>query len=420
MVTDICLFEGISYTKLLPLVYFRPVYDLKCGILRLRKKITNAYPDAKVNLHCRGYLGDYLKEKNPSLHVNHLDTESCLFINGQVIVDENFNKKIPLQGEDKVYFCGDIIVAARMSGEKLEVIKRNLNDVFTNSDFDFLPREEVVVNIVKYPWDLINNNGEQLRTDYKYLTKGKIKLINSDIRDNVHLLNRDNMFIDEGVVIKPSVVLDAEDGPIYIGKNVTILPNATIQGPVYIGDNTTIKMSATIYHNTTIGRVCKVGGEIEESIIHSFSNKQHDGFLGHSYLSPWVNLGAGTSNSDLKNNYGNVRLNIDGEYIDTQSQFVGLFMGDHSKSAINTTFNTGTIVGICTNVFGAGFPSKYIPSYSWGGADALTTYDLERSIEVARRVMARRSIHMSDADERLFRKVFDLTREVRRKLGMPN
>lgn len=420
MVENICIFEGINYTKLLPLVYFRPVYDLKCGIFRLRTKVQNAYPDAKINLHCRGYLGDYLKEKNPDMNVNYLEGDSCLFINGRVIADDDFSKKIPLNGKDKVFVNGDDIVAARVSGKHLEVLKRNIIDVFTNSDFDGLPTEEVDVNMIEYPWNLIDNNGQELRNDYKYLTEKKIKLINSDIRPSVHLLNRDNIFIDENTVIKPSVVLDAEDGPIYIGKNVTIMPNATIQGPVYIGDNTTIKMSATIYHNSTIGRVCKIGGEVEESIIHSFSNKQHDGFLGHSYLASWVNLGAGTSNSDLKNNYGTIKIKFNGDRVDTKSQFVGLFMGDHSKSAINTTFNTGTIIGICCNVFGAGFPPRYLPSYSWGGADALTTYDLERGLEVARRVMERRKIHLSEADERLFRKVFDLTRESRRKLGMPH
>jgi UDP-N-acetylglucosamine diphosphorylase/glucosamine-1-phosphate N-acetyltransferase len=156
--------------------------------------------------------------------------------------------------------------------------------------------------------------------------------------------------------------------------------------------------------------MCKVGGEVEESVIHSYSNKQHDGFLGHAYLGMWVNLGADTNNSDLKNNYGNVKVVINGRLVDSGSMFVGLTMGDHSKSGINTMFNTGTVVGVSSNVFGAGFPPKFVPSFSWGGSDGQETYELEKSLAVARRVMARRKVTLSAAEESLFRTVFELTR----------
>jgi len=229
------------------------------------------------------------------------------------------------------------------------------------------------------------------------------------------IVKKKNIFIGEGAKIKPGVVLDAEGGPIYIGKNVTVFPNAVIEGPAFVGNNSSIKIGAKIYENTSIGEVCKVGGEVEDSIIHSYSNKQHDGFLGHSYLGMWVNLGADTNNSDLKNNYGNVRVTINGEQVDSGSMFVGLTMGDHSKSAINTMFNSGTIVGVSSNIFGAGFHHKYIPSFSWGGSETMETYDVERSIDVAKRVMARRKIEMTGAEEKLFRTIFDLTKEERKK-----
>ncbi|MBI2428770.1 MAG: transferase, partial [Ignavibacteriales bacterium] len=229
-----------------------------------------------------------------------------------------------------------------------------------------------------------------------------------------------NIFIDAGTVIKPGVVIDAEEGPVYIGKNVTIMPFSTIVGPAYIGDHSVVKVGAKIYHDTSIGPVCKVGGEIEASILHSYSNKQHDGFLGHSYLGAWVNCGAGTVTSDLKNNYGSVKVYVNGEPVDSGMQFVGVTIGDHSKTAINSTFNTGTVVGVSSNIFGTGFPPKYVPSFSWGAAgETFTTYNADKAINVARKVMIRRTIALTDSEEILFRTIFDLTSNERRKRGMP-
>jgi UDP-N-acetylglucosamine diphosphorylase/glucosamine-1-phosphate N-acetyltransferase len=421
MVDSICIFEGLYYTRLLPLVYFRPQYDLRCGILTLREKIIKQFPDIPVSLHCRSYLCDVVKQQNPYTEVNEISGKNCLFINGRVIVDDNFKEKINLNGSDKLYVKGDSIIAAIVSGSKLDLLKHQLSDLYTHSDFQGLVKEEVDVKIVNYPWDLIQVNGEQIISDFKTLTKNiKGNKINGKIYEGAYLINKENIYVGEGAKIKPGAVLDAENGPIYIGNSAEIYPNATIEGPAYIGDNSKVKIGAKIYEDTSIGPVCKVGGEVEASIIHSYSNKQHDGFLGHSYLGMWVNLGADTNNSDLKNNYGSVKVIVNDEQVDSGSMFVGLTIGDHSKSAINTMFNTGTVVGVSSNIYGGGFPSKYIPSFSWGGADALTSYDLERSIEVARRVMHRRKIEMTNSDERLFRKVFDLTKEERRKRGLPS
>ncbi len=421
MVDSICLFEGLYYTRLLPLVYFRPEYDLRCGILTLREKVILQYPEIPISLHCRGYLSDILKQQNPTFNINHINGKSCLLINGRVIVDEKFRNKISLDGNDTLYVKGDTIIAAKVSGVKLESIKHQLSDLFTLSDFNDLVKKEVDVDVINYPWDLISFNGKQIISDFNNLTKDiKGSKIKGEVYDGAFLLNKENIFIGEGAKVKPGVVLDAEEGPIYIGKNATIYPNATIEGPAYIGDQSKIKIGAKIYEDTSIGPVCKVGGEVEASIIHAYSNKQHDGFLGHSYLGMWVNLGADTNNSDLKNNYGSVKVIINGEQVDSGSMFVGLTMGDHSKSAINTMFNTGTVVGVSSNIYGGSFPSKYIPSFSWGGSEALTSYDLERSIDVAKRVMGRRKIELTEIDERLFRKIFDLTKEERRKRGMPN
>ncbi len=420
MVDRICIFEGIYFNRLLPLVYFRPEYDLRCGILTLREKIQRYYPDIPISLHCRNYLSDTLKDQNHAFQINEISGDNCLFINGRVLFDSKLKESIDLNKSNTLYVSGDSIIAANVSGKKFAALKHQLNDLYTLSDFNDLNNIEIEADVINYPWDLLKSNGKQIEADYKLLTKDKKDRMLGKIYDGAVLLNENNIFIEEGAKIKPGAVLDAEEGPIYIGKNAEVFPNATIIGPVFIGRDSKIKVGAKIYEDTSIGEVCKVGGEVESSIIHSYSNKQHEGFLGHSYLGMWVNLGADTNNSDLKNNYGSVKVVINGEQIDSGSMFVGLTMGDHSKSGINTMFNTGTVVGVSSNIFGGNYPIKYIPSFSWGGSEAITSYDLERSIEVAKRVMARRKIEMTGNDEKLFRKIFDLTKEERRKRGMPN
>jgi UDP-N-acetylglucosamine diphosphorylase / glucose-1-phosphate thymidylyltransferase / UDP-N-acetylgalactosamine diphosphorylase / glucosamine-1-phosphate N-acetyltransferase / galactosamine-1-phosphate N-acetyltransferase len=422
MTSQVCIFEDIHHARLFPLVYFRPTFNLRCGILSLREKIIHAYPKTDIVLHTRPYLADYMKLRNPTFSVNEVKGGSCLFVNGRAIVDSDFVKKIPLNGdEDIVYVNDDKVIAARVGGAKLKTVKKHLNGNFSLSDFDGLQRQEVDVKMVHYPWDLIRNNGDQLRNDFEVLKKShRSKSTKIKKYPGVHILNEKNVFIDQGTEIKPGVVIDAEDGPVYIGKNVTVFPFSVIMGPAYIGDNSIIKSGAKIYHNTSIGPVCKIGGEIEDTIVHSYSNKQHDGFLGHSYLGAWVNCGAGTVTSDLKNNYGSVKVYINGEPIDSKTQFVGVTIGDHSKTAINSTFNTGTVVGVSSNIFGTGFPPKYVPSFSWGAAgETFTTYNSDKAIDVARKVMERRNIALSVFEEKLFRKIFDLTSEERRKRGMP-
>ena len=419
MVDSICLFEGIYYSRLLPLVYFRPTYDLRCGILTLREKVQHYFPNTPISLHCREYLSDLVKQQNPGVVVNDVKGKSCLFLNGRVIADSKLAQQLSTD-IDTLFVKGETIIAARVSGSKLGSLKNKLNDLFTFSDFNDLLKKEVDAKVIHYPWDLISNNGEQIISDFNLLTsKVDGSKIKGKIYAGAHLINEDKIFIDEGAKVKPGVVLDAENGPIYIGKDAKIFPNAVIEGPAFIGNKSAIKIGAKIYENTSIGEVCKVGGEVEESIIHSYSNKQHDGFLGHAYLGMWVNLGADTNNSDLKNNYGSVKVIINGEQVDSGSMFVGLTMGDHSKAAINTMFNTGTVVGVSSNIFGAGFPKKYVPSFAWGGSDSTTSYDVEKALDVARKVMARRNIKLTDVEERIFRYIFDLTSEERKKLGMP-
>jgi len=411
----ICIFEDFGYKGLIPLVYMRPVYELRCGISLLMDKIINLYKNSRISLFCRDYLKEILEEKTGyPVNTSNFD-QGALFINGRILM----SKIIPVNGDQEIGVKDSTVVYARLDRENA----KNLNpDLCLKSNLlNRLKRTNVKVvkcnhTLIKYPWNLINLNKSQIERDFSILADpGKI---NGRIYNGVYLLNKSQIYIGKGSVIKPGTVLDAENGPVYIGEDVEILSNATIEGPCFIGNSSKIKIGAKIYEGTSIGEVCKVGGEVEGAIIHSYSNKQHDGFLGHSYICKWCNLGADTNTSDLKNNYGNVKVYIDGELVDTGSAFVGLIMGDHSKSGINAMFNTGTVVGIMANIFGTSFPPKFIPSFSWGGAGSMVTYKLEKAIEVARIVMKRRNIELTKSKEKLLRKIFEITGDDRSKNGI--
>jgi len=414
---NICIFEDELYRKLLPLAYFRPVYDLKCGITTLREKITRSYSESVAILHMRDYLCESQKEKNNGLHVNEVpkEVDKLLMINGRLLFENRFIKQFEFKGTDRSYISGSSLVAAWISGKNLKDLSGSLaKGPIGTSDLPGATREEVRdARLITYPWELIHQNGVQLVSDFEILTQGAPRVA-GELYDGARLLNPSEIHIAESATIKPGVVLDAEEGPIYISEGVKVMPNAVIEGPAFIGENSIIKAAGKIYENTTIGETCKVGGEVEESIIHAYSNKQHEGFIGHAYIGEWVNIGADSNNSDLKNDYGSVKVYNDGSLVDTGSQFVGLTMGDHSKCGINSMFNTGTVVGVCCNIFGAGMPPKFIPSFSWGGAqDGLTTYRADKAIQVARRVMARRKITLTTNEEALIRKVFEMTKVTR-------
>ena len=417
---QLCIFEGINYDRLEPLIFSRPVYDLVCGITTLRDKILRAYPGVKYSLHCRPYLTSFLRSRNNGIEINSIEDDECLFVNGAILAPANLSEIIPIKDAgDKIYISGDNLIAARVSGKNLDELKNHLHELLSEGNFNGLPVENVEIKTVDYIWDLINNNGKELIKDFLYLSSGNKDKTAGKVLEGAHLIEKENIILSGGSVIKSGAVLDASNGPIYIDKNATVFPNAVVEGPVYLGEYSQIKSCARIYDNVSIGKVSKVGGEVEDSIILPYSNKQHSGFIGHAYLGSWVNLGADTNCSDLKNNYGSVKAYVNGEVVNTGSQFLGVIMGDHTKTAINTMFNTGTTVGFSCNIFGAGFPGKYLPSFSWGGSDAVTTYDIERSIETAKRVMLRRSKEMHETEEKLFRKVFDLTKKERRKRGYP-
>jgi UDP-N-acetylglucosamine diphosphorylase/glucosamine-1-phosphate N-acetyltransferase len=413
--THLCIFEDEFATRLLPLVYLRPVYDLRCGVFTLRGKIQSHFPEHPLVLHCRISLEEVVKERNPHIGVNEFADADYLFINGRVLPDANLIKHIRAARSEMVFLKGVVVVAARVERDRIEAIRDSLSvrqepggELLSVEHFDGIPRVEIDAAMISYPWDLFHKNGEEIIRDFHSLArKQRVQAIKGRLYAGVHLIGKKNIRIGKGSVVKSGAVLDAEEGPILIGENVTVLPQATIIGPAYIGERSLVKVGAQIYGGTSVGPVCKVGGEIEGSIVHAYSNKQHAGFLGHSYLAEWVNLGADTNNSDLKNNYGNVKVDLGFQILDSKSQFVGLMMGDHSKSGINTMFNTGSVVGVGCNIFGSDFPPKYVPSFSWGGSESLETYDIDRAVDVARRVMTRRNVQLSRVEEKLLRFVYD-------------
>jgi len=408
----ICIYEDEKVSNFNPLVYLRPVYDLRCGILTLREKIVNRFPKSKIVLQTRQFLEKVVEDENPELIVNKFDEDEILFINGRLILsDENLFYNDKEIGEKLFAVNGEIAAAKLLKNTYSKITLANHTLDFSSLK-DKLPVVEISGTLLEYPWDLVYNNGSEIEKDFNNFFKSE----ESQSVDNFEgvFATGENLFIGKDVKIHPTVVIDASEGAVIIDDEAEIMPQSTLLGPVYIGKKSKIKIGAKIYHDTTIGEVCKVGGEVENSIIHSYSNKQHDGFLGHAYLGQWVNLGAGTNNSDLKNNYGSITVKINNRPVNTGLQFVGLIMGDHSKTAIGTQFNTGTVVGISSNIFGQGFPPRYIPSFSWGGSEFLKEYKLEKASEVAELVMQRRSKQFTEAQKKLLENIFRLT-ETERK-----
>jgi UDP-N-acetylglucosamine diphosphorylase/glucosamine-1-phosphate N-acetyltransferase len=405
----LCLFEDPKSGNLLPLTYFRPVYDLRCGLLSLRERIVAYLRPRTISLLTRDYLVPVVQEENPGIEVNRVSATECVFVNGRVIMTAKLAHELKKGTEECLFMSRREIVAVRLRGENLvKARSSSYGDALDLSDVKGVPTVELQAGFIGYPWDLVYAGETLLESDFSVIRR-KNAGRKPDIHKTAALLGRGNIRFGGKTVVGANVVLDATEGPIQIGDSVKILPTSYIEGPCCIGPGSVIKAGARIYGNTSIGPVCKVGGEIANSVLHSHVNKQHDGFLGHSYLAPWVNLGAGTTTSNLKNTYGHVRVWISGGEVDSGKTFVGLTAGDHVKVGINGTLDTGTVIGVFSNLYGTAIPPKYIPAFTWGSVGSYSTYDLERAIAVAVTVMGRRKVIATDAYKQLFRTIFDLT-----------
>lgn len=403
---NICIYEDFKYNKFFPLVLTRPVFDLKSGFFSSRERICSYYnDDTRISLLVRSNLAILLNATD-TIPVNFQSNEDTIYINGKSFPDSSLLDFYAKSDKTTIYECNDCTVAVYVSSDEMEKFDQNdLTEKDPKTIFKSAKIVEVDCKYANYVWDLLDINKAMLLRDF---ANTDYELIDKDIDlKSVNLINPNKIVIGKGSKIKPGVVLDAEKGPVFIGKNVEIESNAVICGPVYIGNNSTIRSFSKIYDGVTIGEFCKIGGEVEGSIIQGYSNKQHSGFLGHSYLGEWVNLGADTNTSDLKNNYGSIKLEIDGNKVDTGKIFLGSLIGDHSKTGINTMLNTGTIIGIHCNLFGGDFMPRNITSFSWGGSKSIVIHDLKKALITAQIVMKRRGIELSEPLKEIYNKVYE-------------
>jgi len=406
----ICIFEDEKFDQLYPLTYLRPVFELKCGATSLYEKIRRNYGATEVCFFIRPQLVNSFKKRNPQSSVNNLDdlkNDDLLLLNARLLLQE----KISAAEEEIGVKDG---LPAYINVKKETINKINFSDFseFLKNILQILTKKEVDLKLISYPWDLINENGEAIKDDFKALGK---KGVEGEMHSQALIYgNPDNIYIAQGAKIHPFVVLDVKEGPIIIEENAEIFPFARIEGPGVIGKDSLILGGAKIRECTAIGPVCRVGGEVEESIIHGYSNKYHDGFLGHAYICEWVNLGAFTTNSDLKNDYSNVSVHIKDGLVDSGTTKVGSFIGDHTKTSIGTILNTGTVIGVMCNVVGSGKISpKFIPSFCWYINDNFLKYSLKRQLESAKITMLRRKKEFTEEDAELLRYVHQITKEER-------
>jgi len=378
------LFDGENREALLPFTYTRPVADLRIGILTIREKW-----ELSLGATTTTVTEDYLSDKYPMVEMEQNVMINASYTPSEVLVNQIKNLK-----ENQAVFDGDTMVAF-FSLEDQEI------DVDTLEVYQL----EATVLKVETTWDIFSKNGAAIKADFDLLTAERTS---APIPANTVAFNPEAIFIEEGAKL-PLCVLNATDGPIYIGKNSEIMEGSMVRGPFALCEGSTLKMGTKIYGPTTVGPHSKVGGEVNNSVFFGYSNKGHDGFLGNSVIGEWCNLGADTNNSNLKNNYAEVRLwSYETEnFAKTGLQFCGLMMGDHSKCGINTMFNTGTVVGVSANIFGSGFPRNFIPSFSWGGAKGFTTYLTSKAFEVAQVVMKRRGLELSTQDSAILEHVFE-------------
>lgn len=386
------LFDGTVRNQLLPFTYTRPVADIRVGILTIREKW-----EKHLGFTTSTITEEYLSDKYPMV-----EFEQNIMINASFLPNVELVAMIKNLSENQVIICNDEILAF-FTTEGQEEVDFDTYEVF-NVDCDYIKIDNT--------WDIFAKNGVAIQADFELLTKDRIS---APIPEGIQCVSRENIFIEEGAKVLFSS-LNASNGPIYIGVDAEVMEGCTVRGPFALCDHATLKMGAKIYGATTIGPHSKVGGEVNNSVIFGFSNKGHDGFLGNSVLGEWCNIGADSNNSNLKNNYTEVRLwSYETEnFAKTGLKFCGLMMGDHSKCGINTMFNTGTVVGVSANIFGGGFPRNFIPSYSWGGSSGFSTYLTKKAYEVAEVVMARRGIEFSELEEAILTHIFEETKKYRK------
>lgn len=387
------LFDGPSRNALLPFTFTRPVADILIGIMTIRQKWEMHLGSTTTTL-----TEEYLSDKFPMVELEENVMINASFLPTAILVEMVQDLK-----SNQAIFKGEEVIAFYTNDEQEEV------------DFDTYEIIEFTDDCitVEHTWDIFSKNDAAIREDFQFLTEDRTS---QPIPKSVNVIAPENIFIEEGAKLA-FVTLNASSGPIYIGKDSEIMEGTVIRGPFALCENAVVKMAAKIYGATTVGPHSRLGGEINNSVLFAYSNKGHDGFLGNSVLGEWCNIGADSNNSNLKNNYEEVKLwsyETEG-FAKTGLQFCGLMMGDHSKCGINTMFNTGTVVGVSANIFGSGFPRNFVPSFSWGGASGFTTYVTKKAFETAKLVMSRRNIVFDETEAAILEHVFEETKKWRKE-----
>jgi UDP-N-acetylglucosamine diphosphorylase/glucosamine-1-phosphate N-acetyltransferase len=386
---------------LLPFTFTRPVAALRCGILTIAEKWQH-HLQADVSFLTQ----EYLQVKFPACPPD----EPVLLVNGAVCPDDVLIQQIRALEPGEALMDQELFVAMHLT-EASSVLNAGVEALW-RARVPFNKQVAEPVQSIRQVWHLFLHNGAEIRRDFELLTRGRESEPVNDVHTIVYA--PENIFIEPGVKIR-AAILNAEDGPIYLGKNSQVHEGAILKGPLALGEGSHINAGAKMRGDNTVGPYCKVGGEVGNSIFFGFSNKGHDGYLGNSVVGEWCNLGADTNSSNLKNNYAPVKIwsHAAKRFVSTGQQFCGLMMGDHSKCGINTMFNTGTVVGVAANIFGAGFPRTFIPSFSWGGASGFETFKLPKVTEIAERVMARRNLAYDTTEQAIMAHIFEETKEER-------
>lgn len=393
----ICFFNDEKANRFLPLTLTRPLDDLRVGVFTIREKWLNAL---QTDTYCR-IQPEYLSSVFKAGKIDK--SKSCCWINPRFLPSEKLMDAIKTLKENEKLVYRGTTVAAKAAGEKSA-------DMFQQQSFsekDFHTIEIAAVIHLEHIWDLLTINAFEIEKDLPAASLRSVSESNSKFEGIIS--EPENTYVGDGVTIEPGCIIIAKEGPVIIQDGATIEAGSIIRGPVVIGKKTTLKMAARISGGTTIGPLCKVGGEVINCIFHSYSNKAHDGFTGNSIFGQWVNLGADTNTSNLKNNYSSVRISgwNSRKEIETENQFLGTIMADHSKTAINTMLNTGTVCGVSSNIFMPGFPPKYVPSFSWVGSLQYEVYDFEKATDAMQAMMKRRDVELTDGYKNMMHHIFD-------------
>ncbi|MBL7818554.1 MAG: GlmU family protein [Saprospiraceae bacterium] len=395
---NIILFDPDTRDQLLPLTFTRPVSELRVGVTTISEKWAQLFGGRISHI-----TQDYLSEKYP-IEIS----DDNFVINGSVLPNPQLCKMIGELNNNEAFQKDGELIAARLDRLQFQNLMED-NDIEELVGFEL---EHVGFDTINYVWDVFSLNGKILKEDFQWLTEGRESAPLS--KSNQIVGDPSLIFLEEGAVVE-CATLNTKKGPIYIGQGAEIMEGCHIRGPFAMCEDSLLKMGAKIYGATTLGPCCKVGGEVNNVVLLGYSSKAHEGYLGNSVIGEWCNLGADTNTSNLKNTYEEVKLwdYTKNSFGRTGLQFLGLIMGDHSKCGINTMFNTGTVVGVSANIFGAGFPRNFIPSFSWGGPQGYETYDLKKAFYTMERVLDRRSLTLSVEDHNIFKHIFEITAQYR-------